>query len=214
MPPRPFPYPLKIGTDICSIQRIQSILTANVRRECEGSKSREPLKRFLSKIFTYPECQFFYDRFGPVEAAYNNIGQVSQYLAGRWAAKEACRKACGHLGKSNGLHSIMILPSNSSSQQKGGPQGLILRHRLPSRPPHPSDATSSSTELERTVFNIEDVEGQFCEVSITHDGQYAQAVALVPSVPKEWWQASSNAAADVESKLNTGNTSMDPSGVE
>lgn len=32
------------------------------------------------------------------------------------------------------------------------------------------------------TFNVDALEGQFCEISISHDGDYANAVALVPSM--------------------------------
>lgn len=80
MPPRPFPYHLRLGIDICYIPRIKAILTRNVEK---GAKDAQSLSRFLSKVLTWPERQYFWDRFKDTEAAYRDINNVSQYLAGR-----------------------------------------------------------------------------------------------------------------------------------
>ena len=80
MPPRAFPYPLRLGTDICHVPRIKSILTANIGGR---GKDTSPLYRFLSKIFTWPERKYFLERFHSIEKAYEDIDNVSQYLAGR-----------------------------------------------------------------------------------------------------------------------------------
>jgi holo-[acyl-carrier protein] synthase len=104
----------------------------------------------------------------------------------RWAAKEAVRKACEHLGSSNGFHSIIILPIALSKLTPGAtsrPQALILRNRLP-EPPKPSPQATVNHDIS---FDIESLDGQLCEVSISHDSKYASAVALVPVV--EEWQS-------------------------
>lgn len=81
MPPRAFPYPFKLGIDICHIPRVKSILLRNVDK---GEKQTRPLSRFLSKVLTWPERQYFWDRFKDHDAAYKDISKVSQYLAGRY----------------------------------------------------------------------------------------------------------------------------------
>ncbi|KAF1980043.1 hypothetical protein BU23DRAFT_421501, partial [Bimuria novae-zelandiae CBS 107.79] len=147
------------------------------------------LNRFLRKLLTWPERKYFYHRFadntkwsGP--EANEGLQKAAQFLAGRWAAKEAIRKACEHLGASNGFHHIIILPfasSKASPEATSRPQALILRDRFcePTRNP-PENATSPPVD-----FDIESLDGQLCEVSISHDSQYATAVALVPVV-EEW----------------------------
>lgn len=50
MPPRPFPYAIGIGTDICHIPRIQRIILQNDGRD---------IVRFGSKIFNDFELRFF-----------------------------------------------------------------------------------------------------------------------------------------------------------
>ncbi|KAF2275671.1 uncharacterized protein EI97DRAFT_69223 [Westerdykella ornata] len=201
MPPRPFPYPLRIGTDICHIPRIRALISKKV----PGDNDAQPLDRFLSHILTWPERQHFINRFGRVGKALDDADNVAKYLAGRWAAKEACRKACEHLGQARGLHHIMILPAerhifNSSPKETSRPRGLLLREPLD---PFPSDTIRSNSAARRPLlgsqsdsaalssfpepnqnskFDLDSVEGQFFEVSISHDGEYAQAVAMVPVV--------------------------------
>lgn len=90
------------------------------------------------------------------------------------------------MGKSNGLHQIMILPiATRETQTKHtttAPQGLILRHKLDAFAYTYNGLEAKMTGEDRTIFEVEKVEGQYCEVSISHDKDIAQAVALVPSL--------------------------------
>lgn len=75
----------------------------------------------------------------------------------------------------------MILPLtvlDRKEHQSVRPQGLVLREAL--------------EELERPVgkakqvaFDVEALEGQLCEISISHDGDFASSVALVPSMMED-----------------------------
>lgn len=99
----------------------------------------------------------------------------------RWAAKEACRKACDHLGNSNGFKSIVILPVSATDRTPGEittrPRGLILRQALHS----PSYTRQHQQVKNWNHMDIEESDGLYCEISISHDGDYATAVAIVPS---------------------------------
>lgn len=104
------------------------------------------------------------------------------------------------MGKSNGLHHIMILPVSTPETAANGaittaPRGLILRERLQHySKPEAGLSSGISTRAERLqligpdrpLFDVDEVEGQFCEVSISHDGTIAQAVAMVPAI--DWVQ--------------------------
>lgn len=94
------------------------------------------------------------------------------------------------MGMSNGLHHIIILPISTPETAVLGassfpPKGLILRESL-----HPYFTTEEEVSnaakrvrlvgAGRSFFNINEVDGQFCEVSISHDATFAQAVAMVP----------------------------------
>lgn len=77
MPPRAFPYPLRVGIDICHIPRIHSLLTRKADKI-------HPLNQFLTRVLTWPERQYFWDRFGDRDKIYEqNLGPVARFLAGR-----------------------------------------------------------------------------------------------------------------------------------
>lgn len=78
MPLRPFPFPLRVGTDICSIARIRKLLTPR------SKGTIPPLLRLLPKLLTWPERQHFWDRFTSAEHAQTELDAVSHYLAGRY----------------------------------------------------------------------------------------------------------------------------------
>lgn len=78
MPPRPFPYPLRVGADICSVSRIRAIIS----RPHKGS-GKPALERFLNRILTSPERRYFWERFGPADNVSTKFDTVSQFLAGR-----------------------------------------------------------------------------------------------------------------------------------
>lgn len=79
MPLRPFPFPLRIGTDICRVERIAQIIKAR-----DGDDPGRPLRRFLSRILTYPERAYFRQRFGNNDAVFRNLQNASTFLAGRY----------------------------------------------------------------------------------------------------------------------------------
>lgn len=92
----------------------------------------------------------------------------------------------------------MILPVSVSSKQVPGatsrPQALVLRNRLPElSPQHEDKAMSGGLD-----FDIDSLDGQLCEVSISHDNTYATAVALVPVV--EEWQPQATKPLGQDSK--------------
>jgi holo-[acyl-carrier protein] synthase len=79
----------------------------------------------------------------------------------------------------------MILPI-ASTRDEGTtrPRGLILRQKLQERP----DDTTAQQDPQRntrTPFDVNRVDGQLCEVSISHDTDWATAVAIVPTV-SDW----------------------------
>ncbi|KAF1925262.1 uncharacterized protein M421DRAFT_424065 [Didymella exigua CBS 183.55] len=173
MPLRPFPHPFRIGTDLCHVKRIAQIIKAK-----ENGNAGRPLEQFLSKILTHPERAYFRRRFGSNQAVSRNLQNVSHFLAGRFAAKEACRKACDHLDKNTrGFQHIVILPVNGAGQQEHQsqrPEGLILHEAL--------REAEDAEAAEEAPFDVTTLDGQMCEISISHDGDYAHAVALVPSM--------------------------------
>jgi holo-[acyl-carrier protein] synthase len=199
MPLRPFPYALRIGTDICNVARIRQILARK-------DDSLIYLGKFTRRVLTVPERMYFWQRFGPSRDIPAKLDAVSEFLAGRYvvfftvwgafsrrprfAAKEAIRKACDHFeDTARGFQGIVILPialPTSLEHQSSRPQGLILDTPYGSTPAdgdldHRAGSTTSIKEMFTTVDNLD---GQLCEISISHDGDFATAVALVPSTGK------------------------------
>lgn len=82
----------------------------------------------------------------------------------------------------------MILPITShpsAEHQSSRPQGLVLDK------PYISTPAAHRTCKEREFTNqpddssttsVNDLDGQLCEISISHDGEFATAVALVPNM--------------------------------
>jgi holo-[acyl-carrier protein] synthase len=110
----------------------------------------------------------------------------------RFAAKEACRKACDHLdANERGFKHIMILPvtlADGEKHQSSRPQGLILDKVYETYASAPSDAGNSADarvamqHVMSTLVDVSELDGQLCEISISHDGDFATAVAIVPVV--------------------------------
>lgn len=108
--------------------------------------------------------------------------ELSQYKPlirlSRFAAKEACRKACDHLDKNTrGFQHIIILPLTSAGwkeHQSQRPEGLVLHEAL--------QGAEKIEAAEEAPFDVSTLDGQICEISISHDGDYANAVALVPGM--------------------------------
>lgn len=75
----------------------------------------------------------------------------------------------------------MTADSKSSSGATSRPHALVLRDRLPELAPQELEEAMSDT----VEFDVDSLDSQLCEVSISHDGHYATAVALVPVV-EEW----------------------------
>jgi holo-[acyl-carrier protein] synthase len=78
MPLRPFPFPFRVGTDICNVSRLRTIIT----RRSDNEPLR-PLRQYLRRVLTDHERQYFWKRFGPEEAVLGKMDAVSQFLAGR-----------------------------------------------------------------------------------------------------------------------------------
>jgi holo-[acyl-carrier protein] synthase len=76
MPFRPFPYALRVGTDICNVARVRQML---VRK----GDSLTYLGKFTKRVLTVPERIYFWQRFGPSRDIPTKLDAVSEFLAGR-----------------------------------------------------------------------------------------------------------------------------------
>ncbi|KAF2223738.1 hypothetical protein BDZ85DRAFT_281649 [Elsinoe ampelina] len=191
--------PFRTGIDVIKIYRLKQIC----------SSSTEAYHRFLNKIFTSREL-----------AAIQGGGRLEgptkyQFLASRWAAKEATIKTSPR--------KIFMRDIEIYTRPSGAPFGVILDSRalppdpISSDPPVPSsgppptdDASEASPRARHSVHDSlapgdresegltarkprfvgeewslvaepgeVQVEGRFVELSVSHDGDYCVAVAVV-----------------------------------
>ncbi|GKT47268.1 4'-phosphopantetheinyl transferase B, mitochondrial [Colletotrichum spaethianum] len=172
--PRPFPFPLNIGTDICQVSRIYRLLASD-----RGA-------RFLQRVFTKDERALVpadppsapaptttpgTSRDGDFRALKKQnplLWKKATFVAGskaRFAAKEAAFKA--HPVRKLSFHDITIvrraLEEGKENPNGSGPPVAVIRAEREGEP------------------------GQTAMVSISHDGDYATAVCLgfEPEVTKE-----------------------------
>jgi holo-[acyl-carrier protein] synthase len=81
----------------------------------------------------------------------------------------------------------MILPTTSAPRHKHQstrPQGLVLDTPYESSvaTDQPCQEGGQTTDrVNATSIDVDELDGQLCEISISHDGDFATAVALVPS---------------------------------
>lgn len=73
MPLRPFPFALRVGTDICNVSRIRQLLAKQAYQQ-----------KLFKRIFTEPERTYLWHRFGPQHEVFGNLDVVSEYVAGRY----------------------------------------------------------------------------------------------------------------------------------
>jgi holo-[acyl-carrier protein] synthase len=161
----PISIPYTIGTDIVRIKRIHDLVFGKLQNDSGKRPSR-----FLSRILHPMERQDFDKRF---PAAFNlldnehaqnsNHGLTAQFrdtasswLAGRWAAKEAARKAWG--AQTLGFKDVRV------EICEGGEVQIVCRGLKTSAVGQPPEEAE-----------------QVGRLSISHDGEYA--VAMVIATP-------------------------------
>ncbi|KAK4226763.1 hypothetical protein QBC38DRAFT_340355, partial [Podospora fimiseda] len=164
-PPLPvFLSPIKIGTDICSTNRIYKILrgpnatrfVARVLTEKEISEAKEKREWFDSVLRQIE---------GGKEEDEKALKRLSEFLAGRWAAKEAAVKA--HPWLRLGLRDVEVVGGGDG---EGGDGGGV-------------DRGNGSEAPMVLVRNGEGGKGeeekqQLGLVSISHDGGFAVGVCV------------------------------------
>ncbi|KAE8421085.1 hypothetical protein BDV36DRAFT_305639 [Aspergillus pseudocaelatus] len=119
MKPLPFPLALNIGTDIVHLPRITRLI-----------HRRDYLTRFTRRILNDHEQHDFRTRFA-LPAAMNSPNQrplpsstdMARWLAGRFAAKEAARKAAPNGAASLGWKDVMVRVSETDT---GRPEVVYL----------------------------------------------------------------------------------------
>jgi holo-[acyl-carrier protein] synthase len=154
MKPLPFPFPLNIGTDIVHIPRITRLLARP-----------NYLGRFTRRILCHTEQSDFNTRFSDSLEAQKAAHQqpppvpadVTRWLAGRFAAKEAARKAAPEGAASIGWKDVIV-----RVQEDGGAFGVGVSRR---------------PEIVYLPRGDGD-EGRVAKLSISHDGEYVVATVL------------------------------------
>ncbi|MCJ1387331.1 hypothetical protein MMC18_000173 [Xylographa bjoerkii] len=119
MPPKPFASQFRVGTDICEIARFKNILRSTTGDSLQkwGSKIFNGLEwpLFLSKVEQYQ-----LERYGGQSAS------VPQWIAGRFAAKEAAIKAHTKRRLLRADVSIVVPSVTSDVQYRGTVKPIIL----------------------------------------------------------------------------------------
>ncbi|KAA8650099.1 hypothetical protein EYZ11_001315 [Aspergillus tanneri] len=122
MKPFPFPFPLNIGTDIVHLPRITRLL-----------RRGDYFTRFTRRILCDQEQQDFNRRFAltPIspaestsrETPYIISADMARWIAGRFAAKEAARKAAPMGAATTGWKDVLV---RLGEEDQGRPQIVYL----------------------------------------------------------------------------------------
>ncbi|KAJ5807074.1 hypothetical protein N7474_010666 [Penicillium riverlandense] len=163
MKPLPFPFALHIGTDIVHIPRIARLI----------NRPGNYLTRFTRRILCAQEQHDFTTRFTlPPSYTNESLHSQSQYqsptitpdmtrwLAGRFAAKEAARKAAPTAGGAGsiGWKDVMVRIEEGSERTPG------------------KNGKSSRPEI--VFLGVGEEEARVGRLSISHDGEYVVATVL------------------------------------
>lgn len=155
----PFPLSLSIGTDVVHLSRINRLITRPVKNNTDRKQTY--LDRFSRRILCAQEQEEFRKRFinsnfyTPNNNNNNNVVgtfrrvDLARWLAGRFAAKEAARKAAPGGASSLSWKDVMVRVEDGG---QGKPEIVYLR-----------DGGQR---------------GEAGKLSISHDGDYVVATVL------------------------------------
>ncbi|KAI6910736.1 hypothetical protein KC318_g8821 [Hortaea werneckii] len=166
MPPRPFPFALGIGTDICHRKRIEQLLL-----KPPPQARKKNLTRFLVRFLTSREISIFWRKFEDESGLFvSQLENVTRYLAGRWAAKEATIKACQWRQLSFKHIQILRQQGGLGVDQTGATYALILdRPASAFRAAFNSKSQDQPSGFEDDVAMQEHVSGFSSSASISAD---------------------------------------------
>lgn len=146
----PFPLSLRIGTDIIATSRILSPLEPDIPRTL----------RLTRRFLVNQEIDDLNRRFPDWSATHIQdqlrTKQVAAWLAGRWAAKEAAKKAWDA--------SLLSFRDLRVETQAGGAVQIVCDSR--------------QTRPDKSQLQPERVAEQVASLSISHDGDYTIATVL------------------------------------
>ncbi len=164
---QPFPLALRIGTDIVATSRLLPPLRPDGRR----------LTRLATRFLPPRELDDLNRRFPPwsppESQAVAERRQIAAWLAGRWAAKEAAKKAWD-------AHLLGFRDLRVETETGGGVQIVCDTARLdPRASPAPSSASSSSPPPGSSGWGGSSrTTEQAAQLTISHDGDYTIASVL------------------------------------
>jgi holo-[acyl-carrier protein] synthase len=175
----PFPLQLRVGTDIIATNRILSPLQPNIRRVIKlTNRFLLPLELDdLSRRFPAWSDAHAHDRL--------RTEHIAAWIAGRWAAKEAAKKAWGA--------SLLSFRDLRVEADSGGAVHIVCGMNPISC--NSSDHAASSSKVTEQV----------AQLSISHDGDYTIATVLAtplhPDISSELEQRKKRAEAKVRSPI-------------
>ncbi|KAK1712939.1 uncharacterized protein BDZ83DRAFT_638143 [Colletotrichum acutatum] len=183
LPPKRFPFPLQLGTDLCQISRIYRILASD--------KESRFLRRILTKderlaipadlksadASATPSEYSKDDDFQTLKKRNPLLWKNASFLAGRFAAKEATFKA--HPTRNLTWHDITIVRKRFEQLKNIGELNEAKEpKKLEAKETEPPSANGSGPPVAIVRSIHEGTPGQEVLLSISHDGDYATAVCL------------------------------------
>ncbi|KIY00614.1 uncharacterized protein Z520_03277 [Fonsecaea multimorphosa CBS 102226] len=191
----PFPLALRIGTDIVATNRIASLLQPDIRR----------LVRLTNRFLVAQELEDLRRRFPHWDDADRQDRdqlarnkQVAAWIAGRWASKEAAKKAWDASLLSFRDLRVGIEPDSGSVHIICDIAGLIQTSENASG--H-STITSGSSSSSSSSSSSARVTEQTAQLSISHDGDYAIATVLATPLHADISAELARRKAEAEAKV-------------
>jgi len=167
MKPIPFPLALNIGVDVVHLPRILNLIQRKTANHTSSTNNTTYLERFTRRILCGQEQREFANRFKLPPVSLNPIPKpiitvdMARWLAGRFAAKEAARKAAPHGAGSLSWKDIIV----RMEEDCGGCSQTV-------------PGSSRRPEV-LYVGKLGDKDGgRLAKLSIAHDGDYVVATVL------------------------------------
>ncbi|PGH15065.1 holo-[acyl-carrier-protein] synthase [Polytolypa hystricis UAMH7299] len=150
----PFPFALNVGTDIVHLPRIIRLIN---RPASQNSQGNAYLNRFTRRILCDQEQNAFRVRFGDLDGcgekrSPTQTTEIARWLAGRFASKEAAKKAAPGGAAAVGWKDVMVRVESNGS---GRPEVIYLKEG--------------------------GSRGELGKLSISHDGDYVIATVIAAS---------------------------------
>lgn len=176
MKPIPFPFALHIGTDIVHLPRISALLTRRgnyltrfTRRILCDQEQRDFHHRFKESLSLQQQSQN--TSYTPARSSFITA-DMTRWLAGRFAAKEAARKAAPNGAASIGWKDVMVRVQEvpGSDSNKDSDTGVAQSHLV--------DGFSRKPEIVYLGTAEDGSDSRVGKLSISHDGEYVVATVL------------------------------------